>query len=57
MQGESDVVPLAFLLFARHGAITPVMISFLSAGLVVTAISILIVIGIAYSILRAYPNY
>ncbi len=57
MQGESDVVPLAFLLFARPGAITPVMISFLSAGLVVTAISILIVIGIAYSILRAYPNY
>lgn len=51
-QDESGVVPLAFPLLAGPGAITAVMISFQTAGLVVTAISIIIVIGITYVILR-----
>jgi len=51
-QDESGVVPLAFPLLAGPGAITAVMISFQTAGLVVTAISIMIVIGITYVILR-----
>jgi len=51
-QGESGVVPLAFPLLAGPGAITAVIISFQTAGLVVTAISIVIVIGITYVILR-----
>ena len=51
-QGESGVVPLAFPLLAGPGAITAVIISFQTAGLTVTAISILIVIGITYVVLR-----
>lgn len=51
-QDESGVVPLAFPLLAGPGAITAVMISFQTAGLVVTATSIMIVIGITYVILR-----
>ena len=51
-QDESGVVPLAFPLLAGSGAITAAMISFQTAGLVVTAISIMIVIGITYVILR-----
>lgn len=51
-QGESGVVPLAFPLLAGPGAITAVIISFQTAGLVVTALSILIVIGITYVVLR-----
>jgi multiple antibiotic resistance protein len=51
-QGESGVVPLAFPLLAGPGAITAVMISFQTAGLVVTALSIMIVIGITYVVLR-----
>ena len=48
--GESGVVPLAFPLLAGPGAITSVMISFQSAGLIVTMLSILIVIvGYLYS--------
>src|SRR5215216_5920986 len=50
--GESGVVPLAFPLLAGPGAITSVMISFQTAGLVVTLLSILIVIGITYIVLR-----
>lgn len=50
--GESVVVPLAFPLLAGPGAITEVIISFQTEGLIVTAISILIVIGITYVILR-----
>jgi multiple antibiotic resistance protein len=49
--GESGVVPLAFPLLAGPGAITSVMISFQTAGLVVTLLSILIVISITYVIL------
>jgi multiple antibiotic resistance protein len=51
--GESGVVPLAFPLLAGPGAITSVIISFQTAGLVVTILSIAIVIGITYVILRA----
>ena len=51
-QGESGVVPLAFPLLAGPGAITAVIISFQTSGLVVTAISILIVIGITYVVFR-----
>ncbi len=51
-QGESIVVPLAFPLLAGPGAITAVIISFQTAGLIVTALSILIVIGITYIILK-----
>jgi multiple antibiotic resistance protein len=49
--GESGVVPLAFPLLAGPGAITSVMISYQTAGLVVTLLSILIVISITYAIL------
>jgi len=43
---------LAFPLLAGPGAITAVIISFQTAGLIVTALSILIVIGITYVVLR-----
>jgi multiple antibiotic resistance protein len=49
--GESGVVPLAFPLLAGPGAITSVMISFQSAGLIVTMLSIIIVIVITYIVL------
>jgi multiple antibiotic resistance protein len=50
--GESGVVPLAFPLLAGPGAITSVIISYETAGLVVTILSIAIVIGITYIILQ-----
>ena len=49
--GESGVVPLAFPLLAGPGAITSVMISFQTAGLIVTMLSISIVIVITYVVL------
>jgi multiple antibiotic resistance protein len=49
--GESGVVPLAFPLLAGPGAITSVIISFQSAGLIVTIVSIAIVIVATYAIL------
>jgi multiple antibiotic resistance protein len=49
---ETGVVPLAFPLLAGPGAITAVIISFESSGLIVTAFSITVAIGIAYVILR-----
>jgi multiple antibiotic resistance protein len=49
---ESGVVPLAFPLLAGPGAITSVMISFQSAGLIVTLLSITIVIVVTYIVLR-----
>jgi multiple antibiotic resistance protein len=49
---ETGVVPLAFPLLAGPGAITAVIISFESSGLIVTAFSISIAIGTAYIILR-----
>ncbi len=45
---ESGVVPLAFPLLAGPGAITAVILSFQTAGLTVTMLSIAIVIGITY---------
>jgi len=51
--GESGVVPLAFPLLAGPGAITSVIISFQTAGLIVTILSIAIVIGITYAILQS----
>jgi multiple antibiotic resistance protein len=51
-QGESGVVPLAFPLLAGPGAITAVIISFQTSGILVTALSIAIVIGITALILR-----
>ena len=47
---ESGVVPLAFPLLAGPGAITSVLLSYQTSGLVVTIISILIVIGLTYII-------
>lgn len=49
---ETGVVPLAFPLLAGPGAITAVIISFESSGLIVTAFSILIAIGTTYVILK-----
>jgi multiple antibiotic resistance protein len=49
---DTGVVPLAFPLLAGPGAITAVIISFESSGLIVTAFSISIAIGTAYIILR-----
>lgn len=51
--GESGVVPLAFPLLAGPGAITSVIISFQTTGLIVTILSITIVIGITYVILQS----
>jgi multiple antibiotic resistance protein len=49
--GESGVVPLAFPLLAGPGAITSVIISFQTAGLIVTMLSIVIVISATYIVL------
>jgi multiple antibiotic resistance protein len=51
-QGETGVVPLAFPLLAGPGAITAVIISFQTSGIVVTALSIGIVVGTTALILR-----
>ena len=48
---DSGVVPLAFPLLAGPGAITSVIISFQSYGIVITMLSIAIVIGITYVVL------
>jgi multiple antibiotic resistance protein len=50
--GESGVVPLAFPLLAGPGAITSVMISYQSNGLLISILSIAIVIGLTFLILR-----
>jgi len=55
-QGESGVVPLAFPLLAGPGAITAVIISFQTTGLLVTALSIMIDIGVTYVVLRYVDN-
>src|SRR4029078_13336620 len=49
----TGVIPIAFPLIAGPGAITSVIISQQKDGLVVTIISIIIVIGITYLILRS----
>ena len=48
---DSGVVPLAFPLLAGPGAITAVIISYQTSGVIVTIISIAIVIAITYLIL------
>lgn len=50
--GESGVVPLAFPLLAGPGAITSVMISYQSSGLLISILSIAIVVGLTFMILR-----
>jgi multiple antibiotic resistance protein len=50
--GESGVVPLAFPLLAGPGAITSVMISYQSNGLLISILSIAIVIGLTFMLLR-----
>jgi multiple antibiotic resistance protein len=50
--GESGVVPLAFPLLAGPGAITSVMISYQSNGLLISILSIAIVIGLTFILLR-----
>ena len=52
VQEETGVVPLAFPLLAGPGAITAVIISFQIGGILPTALSILIVIGITYIVLK-----
>jgi multiple antibiotic resistance protein len=47
---DSGVVPLAFPLLAGPGAITAVILSYQTAGLNVTMLSIAIVIGITYMV-------
>lgn len=47
---DSGVVPLAFPLLAGPGAITSVLLSFQTSGLLVTMISIVTVIGLTYVI-------
>jgi multiple antibiotic resistance protein len=49
---DTGVVPLAFPLLAGPGAITAVIISLETTGILVTAISILIGIGATYATLR-----
>lgn len=51
-QSESGVVPLAFPLLAGPGAITAVIISFQTSGILITALSIGIVVGVTAVILR-----
>jgi multiple antibiotic resistance protein len=48
---DSGIVPLAFPLLAGPGAITSVIISFQSYGILVTMLSISIVIGITFVVL------
>ena len=49
---HAGIVPLAFPLLAGPGAITSVIISLETGGLAVTILSILIVVGIAYVVLK-----
>jgi multiple antibiotic resistance protein len=52
LQDESGIVPLAFPLLAGPGALTSVMLSFQTYGPLVAGLSIIIVSGITYVILR-----
>ena len=57
-RGETGVVPLAFPLLAGPGAITSVIISYQTAGLIVTIFSIAIVIAMTYiRLLLVNPIY
>ena len=52
LQG-TGIIPIAFPLIAGPGAITSVIISQQKDGLIVTLLSIIIVIGITYVVLRS----
>jgi multiple antibiotic resistance protein len=52
LQDEAGVVPLAFPLLAGPGALALVILSFETYGILVTVLSIIIVLGITYAILR-----
>jgi multiple antibiotic resistance protein len=51
-EGDTGVVPLAFPLLAGPGAITAVIISFETAGLAATVLSIMFAIAATYATLR-----
>jgi multiple antibiotic resistance protein len=53
LSDDSGIVPLAFPLLAGPGALTLVILSFETYGLLITVLSIIIVLGITYTILRA----
>lgn len=53
LQDESGIVPLAFPLLAGPGALTLVILSFETYGIWITMLSIVIVLGITYAILRS----
>lgn len=53
LQDESGIVPLAFPLLAGPGALTLVILSFETYGMWVTILSIIVVLGITYAILRS----
>ncbi|MDE1724565.1 MAG: MarC family protein [Thaumarchaeota archaeon] len=53
LQDESGIVPLAFPLLAGPGALTLVILSFETYGIWITIISIVVVLGITYAILRS----
>lgn len=53
LQDESGIVPLAFPLLAGPGALTLVILSFETYGMWITILSIVIVLGITYAILRS----
>ncbi|SMH70473.1 MarC family protein [Candidatus Nitrosotalea okcheonensis] len=53
LHDESGVVPLAFPLLAGPGALTLVILSFETYGILITVLSIIIVLGITYAILRS----
>lgn len=53
LQDESGIVPLAFPLLAGPGALTLVILSYESYGILITVVSIVIVLGITYAILRS----
>ena len=51
LQHESGIVPLAFPLLSGPGALTVVMISYQTVGLLITIIAIGIVVGLSYLVL------
>lgn len=52
LEDESGIVPLAFPLLAGPGALTLVILSFETYGSLITVLSIIIVLGITYAVLR-----
>ncbi|MDE1765661.1 MAG: MarC family protein [Thaumarchaeota archaeon] len=52
LEDESGIVPLAFPLLAGPGALALVILTFEKYGALVTVLSIIIVLGITYAVLR-----